>query len=102
MPGKARATGGAKGKKGGNDGASGQQNSASGGASASDIQNSDGNGPNIAFTNPPYAVPRVSLVPLTRDDDDRIRSSEDYNIFRRELLAFLKLECVSQLITFRR
>ena len=37
MPGKARATGGAKGKKGGNDGASGQQNSASGGASASDI-----------------------------------------------------------------
>ena len=74
MPGKARATGGAKGKKGGNDGASGQQNSASGGASASDIQNSDGNGPNIAFTNPPYAVPRVSFGPLTRDDDDRIRS----------------------------
>jgi len=99
MPGKARATGGAKGKKGGHDGASGRQNSASGGASASDIQNSDGNGPNIAFTNPPYAVPRVSLVSLTRDDDNRIRSSEDYNIFRRELLAFLKLECVSQLIT---
>ena len=80
MPGKVRATRGAKGKKDGNDGASGQQNSASRAASASDIQNSDGYGPNIPPLNPPFAVPRVSLVPLTRDDDDRIRSSEDYNI----------------------